>query len=357
MRVETGRLAAQLARGLAPVYLIHGDEPLQIEECLDAVRRAAREQGYAERVVLHAEARFDWSELRACQDTLSLFAERRLVDLRIRARVDAEAGRALLAWVERPAPDTLLLASTGRLDGRAMKSGWYRAVDGAGVTVPVWSVEPRRLPEWVAARAATLGLALDPDAARLLAERGEGNLLACAQEVDKLALLAPPGAGSLDLETVAAVVADSARYGPFDLVDAVLAGEARRCLRILAALREEGVDPIAILGPLAWALRSVATIAGRAEGGRGLERILGEPAFGAWRNRKAVLARALARLPAPRWTRLLASLSGIDRVVKGAGDPRFPGVRRVADDAWNGLEAVCLTACGVKIPAASAYTA
>ena len=271
MRVRPEQLERRLARGLASVYVVHGDEPLQREESLDAIRAAARAAGFAERIVLHAESDFDWNELRTHAASLSLFAERRLIDLRVPGSSPGkDGGPALAQYASNPPPDMVLLLSCGRLDRRSTGTKWFKALEGAGDVVEVYPVRAHELPRWIAARSAAHGLAVERDAAEALAERNEGNLLACAQEIDKLRLLCE--GRTITVDDVMRTVADSARFGTFDLIDPALEGNGARALRILQVLREEGVEPFHVLGSLTWAIRGVCAIAAGLEGGAPLRR-------------------------------------------------------------------------------------
>jgi len=300
VRLRPEQLPEHLRGALAPIYLIAGDEPLQVEEALDAVRAAARAAGYDERVVLHAESGFDWSTLAGYARSLSLFSEKRVIDLRIPGgRPGDDGARALRAYAERPAPDTLLLVGLGKFETPIARAKWYQVLAAAGVEVQAWPIDATRLPDWASRRASGAGLRLSREAARFLAERSEGNLLALVQEIEKLALL-HPGA-ELGVEELLDAVADSARFSAFDLVDSALEGQAARALRILGVLREEGAPPLQVLGALAWALRGVARIAPHATDPRGLDAVLAKPANFTWRRRKALLAKALRRHRPSAW--------------------------------------------------------
>ena len=338
MRVRPGDLARRLEDGLAPVYLIGGEEPLQVEECLDLVRAAARARSFTERVVLHVEQGFDWATLREYQDSLSLFAERRLIDLRMPAGPGREGAEALRDYVERPSPDNVLLASTARLDGQTTRSAWFKALDAAGVTVATAPVAARELPAWIERRAARLGLRLSSEAVALLAERNEGNLLALAQELEKARLLGR-GEDELGVDEVMSAVADSARFGVFDLVDSAFAGDARRTVRILGVLREEGVEPLAVLGPLAWSLRSAARVRRAMDGGAGVDQALREARVFAWNRKKDVVASAMRRHGTPAWHRMLRGAGAVDRTVKSAG----------RGQVWDELERLCLLVTGTRV--------
>ncbi|HMW30706.1 MAG TPA: DNA polymerase III subunit delta [Plasticicumulans sp.] len=333
MRQRPEQLAATLARGLKPVYLIHGEEPLQALEAADAVRAAARAQGFSEREVLNADAGFDWNSLAAAAGTQSLFGERRLVELRIPSGKPGDAGaRALRAWCSRPPEDTVLMVASGRLDAQQMKSAWFTALDEAGVSVQTFALETRAFPEWLTRRALARGLKLAPEAVALLATQTEGNLLAAAQELDKLWML--HGDALLDAEALLAAVADSARFGIYDLADAALDGDPARCARILGSLRAEGEEAVLTLWALAREIRTLLQAAQECARGSAPEAALTR--LKVWDKRKPLMRRALARLDAARLQRLLADCARVDRTVKGqeAGEP------------WDALLALALGLAG-----------
>jgi DNA polymerase III subunit delta len=315
MRLRAEQLEADLAKTLRPVYVISGDEPLLALEGADAVRRRAREQGHTEREVFDVEAGFDWGGLTAACASLSLFSERRLIELRMSGCKPGAAGaQALVAYAEKPPEDAVLLLTCGKLDKAAQASEWLKALAGAGALVQVWPVEPRQLPDWITRRMRTRGLTPTPEAAALLGERVEGNLLAAAQEIDKLALL--HGGGPLDAGAVAETVADSARFDIYGLADAALMGEAGRAVRMLAGLRAEGVDAVLVLWCLTREVRALASMARElARGGRP-DAVLA--AHRVWDKRKPIVRRALQRHDAAACRGLLRHCARADRVLKGA---------------------------------------
>ena len=316
MRIRPEDLSRRLSRGaLAPVYFVYGSEPLQIEESLDAIRSTARAQGHDERIVLHADAGFDWSELRQYQDSLSLFAEKRLVDLRLaRPKPERAGAEALLHYAERPNPDCVLLLSAGALDWREQRARWYRALDAAGAVVQTWPVPPRQLPRWIAERGRRRGLAIAQDAAAALADRVEGNLLAAAQEVDKLLLL--HGSGRIDLDDALASSADSSRYGAFDAGDAAMAGNAVRTLRVLERLREEGTEITYVSFALAREIRALASMADAMSRGENEARVLARHRVRD--RRRGLVSHALHRHRSGDWIAMLRQAVHLDRVIKGA---------------------------------------
>lgn len=312
MNLRLEQLSAHLQRQLASLYFISGDEPLQLSEAADAVRAKARDEGYSERVVMEVEAGFDWQQLLAEAAAPSLFAERRLLELRLPGgKPGREGGKVLEAYARACPPDTLLLVQSGKLDAKARKAKWYQALDRAGVVMVCYAPEARQLPGWIAHRMRALGMQPDKEAATLLAERVEGNLLAAAQEIEKLRLLL--GEGAVTAEQVADVVADSARYSVFDLADAALAGDVQRVRRVLEGLRGEGVEPTLILWALAREIRLLTRLAGESDLEAGLRRQR------VWSSRSKLYRQAVSRRKPAAWQRLLVRCAAHDRSLKGVG--------------------------------------
>lgn len=335
MRLRCEQLAAHLRQGVQPLYLLSGDEPLQLMEAADAIRARVRELGFGEREVLHAEAGFDWNALSAASGSLSLFAEKRLLELRLPGgKPGKEGGAALSGYAADPPPDTVLLIISGKIDSASQKSKWFRALEAAGVTLQVWPVEPARLPGWVMNRMRSRGMQPTDEAARVLAERVEGNLLAAAQEVEKLRLL--HGEGPIDVVQVEEGVADSARYDIFELVDTALLGDAVRTARVIEGLRAEGVEPILVLWALLREIRAQAQMAGELAQGSSIDAVLGR--FRVWEKRKAPVRAGLERHTLKRWLLLLRRAGRIDRMVKGA-EPGIP---------WDELLQLALLMAGVR---------
>lgn len=334
MKLYLEKLEVHLAKGLLPVYFFSGDEPLQLGEAADAVRRHAREQGFTEREVMYAEKGFDWNALLAASNAMSLFAERRVIDLRLPSgKPGKDGGAALLEYVQRLPEDTVLLISSGKIDKRSQQAKWYQALDKVGATLQVWSVEVAEMPRWLTQRLQSRGLQLEPEVVRMIAERVEGNLLAAAQEVDKLLLL--HGEGSLSVEQVEAAVADNARFDVFTLVDAALLGDTSRVTRMLDGLRGEGVEPILVLWALTRELRSLAEMAAQTESGKGLDAVLAR----VWGKRKGPVRMGLQRHNPARWQQMLRRAARLDRVIKGAA----------AGNAWDELLQLILLMTGVRL--------
>lgn len=250
---------------LARVYAVAGTEPLQVIEAADAVRKRAAAEGFDERDILHAESGFDWGQLASAGANQSLFAARRIIELHLPDKGPGKSGStAITDFVKQDAPDTLLLIVAPGLAASARKSAWYKAVAKAGVVSYAWPLPASRMTAWIERRAARRALALTRDAAQLLATQNEGNLLAAAQEIDRLALLHPGATVSHD--EVAAAAADHARFDIFDLPAKALDGDAAGAVKSLYRLRAEGVDAVPITWALVNDLRTLyqATLAARA---------------------------------------------------------------------------------------------
>ncbi|MGA8276828.1 MAG: DNA polymerase III subunit delta [Rhodanobacteraceae bacterium] len=306
---------------LQPVYLIAGAEHLLVLETADAVRNRARAIGYSERDVLDVEAGFDWNRLADAGRTLSLFASRRLIDLRLPSgKPGREGSAAIAAWCEAPPPDTALLITANDWS-KSHEGAWVRAVDRCGAFMPIWPLKRDELPKWIAARMVARELRPSADAVALLAERIEGNLLAAAQEIDKLALLVPGGV--IDVATLESNVADDARFDVFRLTDAAIAGDSVRALRIVGGLRAEGAELIPLLG---WVLNQIKLLLRLSDAGSTLNAAF--KAERVWPQRQTIFRRALKYGARTHWERCLAQAGYIDRIAKG----------RANGDAWRELE-------------------
>lgn len=312
-RIE--ELPARTARGLDPVYLLAGEEPLLIEEALDALRGQARQAGFAEREVLHVETGFDWNRLGQVADNLSLFSERRIIELRMpNGKPGRDGATALREYAGAPPEDTLLVVICGRLEPAQRKSAWAGALASAGVMSYAWPVRREALPRWIAARARHRGLTLDRDAVAVIAERNEGNLLALAQEIDKLALLAD--GTPMDGASARDAVSDGARFAVFDLPEAVIAGDLPRTLRIARRLRAEGEEPVLVLWGLARDIRVLADLQASLAARGDTEAVMRRHRV--WKNRQGRLLQLARAAPTRAWPRLLARAAAADRVLKGA---------------------------------------
>jgi DNA polymerase-3 subunit delta len=308
MRLVPETLPRALERAPAHAWLIAGDEPLLVGEAADAVRQRARAAGFSGRDVLFAERGFEWQQLLAELKSPSLFAEKRVLELRLaQPKPGVEGAKVLVAAVDDPAPDVLLLVITDKIAWADRSAAWVQAFETRGCCVDAEQLQPEQLPGWIAARMRASGLEPSAEAAALIAERCEGNLTAAHQEIERLKLLAGPGAVSV--ETVAESVAMSARFNVFQLGEALLAGDAARSLRILDGLAGEGEEPTLVLWCIAEELRSIVQLA---QPGPPARRILR-----GGRKRRSLLERARERLsPARAWA-LLERAARIDTLIKG----------------------------------------
>lgn len=344
MKLNPAQLGKQLQGTLAPVYVVSGDEPLLCQEACDAIRAATRQQGFSERQVFNADASFDWGNLLQAGASLSLFADKRLLELRLPTGKPGDKGTAaLLEYLGRPPEDTVLLISLPKLDGSAQKTKWAKAlIDGPhSQFVQIWPVDAHQLPQWIRQRMAQAGLTASQEAVDMIAVRVEGNLLAAAQEIEKLKLLAEDG--QVDAGTVQAAVADSARFDVFGLIDAALNGEAAHAQRMLEGLRGEGVEPPVILWALARETRLLATIAQQYAQGMPLEKAFSAARPPVWDKRRPLVSKALQRHSAKRWAQLLLDAQRIDAQIKG----QAPGA------PWSALSLLTLSICGQRLGLAS----
>lgn len=319
MASELDGFLRSLAKGdLAPVYLLGGEEPLQLQEAADALRVRARALGFSEREVLDVEPNFDWDRLARSSASLSLFASRRLIELRLpTGKPDRDGAAAIAEWCKAPAPDTVLLISAMQWS-KKHEGAWVKAVERAGQYLRLRAPRVEELPVWIAARMRAHGFAPSDDAVALLASRAEGNLLAIAQEIDKLAVLRGPGpVGAEELESLGE---DNAIYDVFRLTDAAFGGDARRALRVLAGLRAEGEELIPMLG---WVLNQLDLALRLASASDFAAAVRNE--YGMWPARQKLFAGALKRAGRgnAHWRRCLAECARIDRMAKGreTGDP------------------------------------
>ncbi|CAM3305971.1 DNA polymerase III subunit delta [Halomonas lysinitropha] len=337
MKIFADKLEDALAKKLPPVVIVSGEEPLQHVEACDAVRAAARQAGVDEREILHVEANFAWGRLTEAAANLSLFATRRLIEVRLGSgKPGQEGAKALRDYAESiKGSDDILLLSTGKLDYREQKSAWFKALDKIGLFVPVWPVDVSRLGFWLRDRASRHGLSLELEAARLLGERTEGNLLAADQELQKLALMLPSGA-RVGPREIAGGVEDSARYDVFTLMDACLKGERARVTRIMAGLRGEGVEPPIVLWALSRELRILLSIQQHLDQGQSLEHACKAQKPPIFEKRRPAYQQAMARLPLKRLHKLLLFAQRLDLAIKGASSVPL----------WDGLHDLALTLAG-----------
>ncbi|OGT90939.1 MAG: DNA polymerase III subunit delta [Gammaproteobacteria bacterium RIFOXYA12_FULL_61_12] len=334
MRLRADQLTGRLAKQFDPVYLISGDEPLQLNESADALRRAAVRNGFSERILFEVQAGFQWGDLAGEANSLSLFADKRLIDLRLKSSaIGVEGSKALADYCAAPPPDTLLLITAPKLEHKQLGTKWVKAIETVGVLVQIWPITADRLTPWLEQRMRSKGLTPEAGVVPMLAERVEGNLLAAVQEIEKLLLLQGPGVVSVQALTQA--VADSARFDVYNLVDKALQGDAARCVRILAGLRAEGVAEPIVLWALARELRSLSAMAREVRQGMPIESAMAKA--GIWDKRKSIVQGALRRLRQSQIQELIRQCRDADIQIKGVA----PG------NPWDIFERIVLGLGGV----------
>jgi len=353
MQLAAAQLGAHLQRGLKPLYTLHGDEPLLIQEAADAIRSVARAQGFTERTVFTvAGAHFDWGAVLASGSEMSLFGDRQIVEVRVpsgKPGKDGSVALQRLAEVAARSDNVLTLVLLPRLDGTTLKSAWFAALEGAGVVLKVDPVDRKALPLWIAQRLALQQqrVCSGEEGQRTLqffADRVEGNLLAAHQEVQKLALLYPQG--ELSLAQVEAAVLNVARYDAFKLAEAVLAGQTARVLRMVDGLQAEGEAPVLVHWALSEDIRTLARVRQGLDAGRPLPMALREQRV--WGAKEQLMERALPRLSAPVLARWLEDAHTVDGIVKGLKVPDWPA------DPWFALRRLATTVAAACAPGRAA---
>jgi DNA polymerase III subunit delta len=316
MQLKAEQLAAHLERELRPLYLLYGDEPLLVIEAADAIRVQARKNGYTEREVLTVLPHFDWGNLLAAGGNMSLFGDRKLMDLRIPGGKPGKDGSAALQqWCKNLSSDNLLLITLPELDWREEKAAWFSALANAGVVIKLIAPPLSELPGWIAGRLRRQQQIADDDSLKFIAERVEGNLLAAHQEIQKLALLYP--AGKLQVAQVRDAVLNVARYNIDGLRDALLVGDIPRLTRTLDGLMQEGEAPPLILWAMSEEIRALTLIRIGLDTGKPLDMLLKEAKI--WGPRQAAIKKALQRQSTAELEAALRHAGKIDRLIKGIG--------------------------------------
>ena len=346
MQVPAAQLGTHLGRGLKPLYTLHGDDPLLVQEAADTIRAAARAQGHTERSVFTvAGAHFDWSAVLAAGGALSLFADKQLIEIRIPSGKPGKDGSAALQQIAESAAgndSTLTLVLLPRLDKATRTGAWFAALEGSGVSVQIDTIERAQLPQWIAQRLAAQGqrVVAGEEGQRTLqffADRVEGNLLAAHQEISKLALLHPPG--ELTWAQVEAAVLNVARYDVFKLSESVLSGQTARVQRMLDGLQAEGEAEVLVHWALAEDIRALKRVKDAMNAGRPLPMALRENRI--WGPKERLYERILPQASDAALARLLQSAHVVDGIVKGLKAPDWP------QDGWQALQRLALQVCGL----------
>lgn len=344
MQIAAGQLSAHLRKGLKSLYTVHGDEALLQQEAADSIRAAARAEGFSERSVhTVAGAHFDWSEVLAAGGSLSLFAQRQMVEIRVASGKPGKEGSSALQQIAEAAQgndSTLTLVLLPRLDMQTKKGAWFGALESFGVTVQVDPVERRALPAWIAQRLAAQGQRVEEGEAgqhslQFFADRVEGNLLAAHQEISKLALLYP--AGTLSFEQIESAVLNVARYDVFKLAEAVLAGQSARAQKMLDGLQAEGEAEVLAHYAIAEDIRGLKRVKDALGQGRPLPMALREQRV--WGAKEKLYERALPRLSETQLNDLLHAAHQVDGIVKGLKAPGWPA------NGWQALHRLAMEVC------------
>jgi DNA polymerase III subunit delta len=337
MKLPYQQLETHLKKNLAAIYLLSGDEHLLLQEALDLIRLKAKQEGYSERVTLNIDPGADWGKLLYSEShSLSLFATKRLIELHLAgSKPNAANSKILQDMAKQPLLDSVLIITMNKLDSKAEQSAWYKALDKSGITIPIWPITTDQLPHWLAQRAKKANLSLTTEAATLLASQMEGNLLAAAQEIDKLALLQIEG--SIDHHTIEKAVTDNARYDVFSMVDCILTGNGKRAQRMLKNLQSEGIEPVLILWALTRELRTLAEMAKKIKDGSSLNSLFSQ--YRIWEKRQLPVKHFLQKHSLNQCWSMLSQAAQIDRTIKGAS----------LGDTWQELSLLAMTMAGSVI--------
>ncbi len=336
MRIKPEQLKSSLQKKLMPVYFLTGDEPLQLAELADAIRQSAKDSGFENREILSVDHSFQWHELAFAADSLSIFSDKKVLDLRLPSGSPGiEGSKALINYCERIPEETILLITAGKVSSSTFKAKWMDAIDKKGVIIQVWPLDGQDLLRWLDHRMQQRGISTDSEGLRILASRIEGNLLAAAQEIEKLYVLY--GTGKLSNQQIFDVVADSSRYDVFKLIDALLSSDINRILKILTALRSEGIAAPIVLWALTREARTLIKIKTALSQGQNKETVF--TANQIWDKRKQLINNALNRLNDNQLNGILVLSAKADRQIKG----------QEQGDIWELMLVICLKFTSIEI--------
>lgn len=315
MKVYPEKLAARLKQGTDPLYIVSGDEPLLVQESCDLIRHALRRSGYSERQLFHVGAKFDWQEVLFNANSMSLFSEQKLLEIRHPGKLDKTAIDALKTYVADIPADTAMLLVLPKLDKKTETTAWFKALDKVGVHVAIWPVAVEQLPKWIAARFVAAGLKPSNDAVTAMVDRIEGNLLAAMQEIERLKLIIE--GDTIDAEQVLEGVADSARYSVFALIDAAVSQDPVRTLKVIQGNRDEGAEMGYIVAMLGRELRTLINISRSVEQGQRVDTVM--QSHYVFANRRALVAKCIAARPRRVLESVQRQVSQLDKLNKGIG--------------------------------------
>jgi DNA polymerase III subunit delta len=330
MNVRPDQLKSVVTKSTYPVYMVSGDEPLQQMESLDLIRSFLRDNDYSEREILDVDAQFDWQRLVDEAANMSLFATRRIVELRLpSAKPGRQGSQVLKEYLSRPPEDTVLIINAGKVDGNSKKSAWYKAVEKSGMIVQCWPVTADKLSPWLQQRFRARDMVADSEVLAYISQHVEGNLLAADQEIEKLYLLLGPG--KISYADVAEAVTSQSRYSVFELVDMLLLGNTERVIRIITGLKAEGVVPVVVN----WALaKDIRLLAQASQDISSADFMLKRS--GVWQSRIAMFRSCMSRHSARAFQMMLKRCAYIDAVSKGMID----------SNVWDDIELLCVRLAG-----------
>ncbi|MDT8427336.1 MAG: DNA polymerase III subunit delta [Pseudomonadales bacterium] len=342
MMLQAEQLAGSFRQSPLPLYWIASDEPLLLQETADRFRTECKQQGFSERELMFVDTGFSWQTLHEAGSSMSLFADRKLIELRLRTSKPGEEGnRAILDYLQNPNPDSVVLLISPKLEAAQIKTKWFQQLEAHAGVVNIRTINAAELPTWIRQRLQQAGLAADNQAIDLLAERVEGNLLAASQEIEKLAILHAQENKTihLDAQTIIAAVVNSSRYNVFALIDASLLGNTAGALKMLRGMATEGTEPLMLLAMLCREIRSLISMSAAVDNGQSIAASM--QAARIWNNRKSCVQAALARHTTQQLQRILMRGKQVDHAVKGL----------IHSNPWQELTDMILLLSGCQTPA------
>jgi len=313
MKLTVQQLPEHLKRNLLPIYFISGDEPYQKDVALQQIRGAALNQGYSESQVYHVDRKFDWQLLQQQACSMSLFAEKKIIELRLQSNKPGEGTKQFTQYAQALPEDTILIIVSPKLEPAQQNAKWFKAIANVGAVIAVWPIERKQLPQWVQQQMQQRGLQPDAEALALFCDRIEGNLLAAVQELEKLLLLT--GAGTITAADISELVSDSARYDVFHLVDTALAGNIDYAVKIFYGLKAEGMEPVLIAWAFAREIRQLVSMSALIEKGTSVQAVCDQ--YRVWPKRQAVVKSSLKRGNGAYWAVCLRQCAQLDQIIKG----------------------------------------
>ncbi len=341
MKIAPQALAQHLSKGIAPIYHLFGAEVLIVEETLSELRAACTSAGFSEREKYHVEAGFDWNQLLDSSQALSLFATKKIIEVRMpNSSPGDKGGKVLTEYCQAPSPDNVLILVSGAIEKRAQNTKWFKTLDQTGVSLEAAEVKAHQIQQWIERRLQQKEMRYEAGVARFIADYVEGNLLAASQEINMLELLLGKQARTtpMSLESVQAIVSDQARFTNFAYVDACLAGDAARSVRVLESLKRDQAEPILLIWAIARETRRLARLASAKINGKPVRPLFQK--LGIWSSRTSLMDKALSRHSPRAWLKIHATVAELDQMLKGQ-------VRTRRANLWAEVESLGLKICGV----------